>query len=101
MSAARLAPRARSDLRAAIRWISQDSPSAARGLREAISEAVERLGDYPELGRERPGLLRQRYRVFSMTGYPDLLIYDAVQRPPLVMRILHGARDLPEALSDL
>jgi toxin ParE1/3/4 len=36
-----------------------------------------------------------------MTGYPDLLIYDAVQRPPLVMRILHGARDLPEALSDL
>jgi plasmid stabilization system protein ParE len=52
MSPAALAPRARRDLLAAIRWIAADNPTAAR-------------------------------------------------RPPLILRILHGARDLPELLRGL
>ena len=101
MPSARLTPKARSDLAAAIRWISRDNPSAARGLGKAVVAAAKRLGDHPDLGRERLDLTTSQYRTFALTGYPYVVIYDAALRPPIIIRILHGARDLPETLSDL
>jgi len=36
-----------------------------------------------------------------LTGFPYVIVYDAGRRPPAIVRILHGARDLPEILRGL
>ncbi len=49
----------------------------------------------------RPEIARQPFRVMPLIGYPYVVVYEANRRPPLIARIVHGARDLPEVLSDL
>jgi toxin ParE1/3/4 len=101
MSAAALAPRARRDLTAAMRWIAADNPAAARAFRDAVARAAERIGEHPQHGMLRPDLADEPYRFLVLTGFPYLIVYNAARRPPLILRILHGARDLPEVLRDL
>ena len=98
MSAARLSPRARADMLSAIRWIAHDNPAAARGLRISIARAAKRIGRHEEIGVVRPDLATDNYRFVSLTGFPYLLIYNVDRKPPMIVRILHGARDLPAAL---
>jgi toxin ParE1/3/4 len=98
MSAAVLSPAARRDLLAAVRWIAKDNPAAARAWRDAIVKAAERIGDHIHLGSPRPELAGEPYRFLTLTGFSYVIVYNAVRRPPLIVRILHGARDLPEML---
>jgi len=83
-----------------VRWIQPDNPAAARALREAVATAAGRLGDHPDIGVGRPTLARAPYRFLPLTGLPYVLVYNAERRPPPIARVLHGARDLPEALGD-
>jgi toxin ParE1/3/4 len=101
MTPAILSSRARRDLLQAVRWIHKDNPTAASALRDAVAVAAGRIGDHPEIGVVRPVLARAPYRFLSLPGFPYVLVYDAERRPPLIARVLHGARDLPEALGDL
>lgn len=101
MTSAVLAPAARRDLLAAIRWIAQDNPAAARALRDAVAHAAHRIGAHPLAGAQRPELADPPYRFVSLTGFPYILVYNSERRPPLIVRILHGARDLPALLGDL
>jgi toxin ParE1/3/4 len=101
MSAAVLAPAARRDLLAAIRWISKDNPAAATGLRDGVIRAAKRIGEHAHIGARRPELAGEPYRFAGLTGFPSVIVYNAERRPPLIVRILHGARDLPEILRDL
>jgi toxin ParE1/3/4 len=101
MSAAVFAPRARRDLLAAVRWIAKDNPAAARALRDAVIAAARRLGDHPQIGAARPELAGEPYRFLTLTGFPYVIVSNAARTPPLILRILHGARDLPELLRDL
>ena len=101
MSAAVLAPAARRDLLAAIKWISKDNPAAARGLRDAVVRAAERIGEHVHIGAQRPELAGEPYRFVALTGFSYVIVYNAARRPPLIVRILHGARDLPEILRGL
>jgi toxin ParE1/3/4 len=98
MSAARLAPAARRDLLAATRWIARDNPQAARALRDAVARALTQLGEHPYSGMARPELAGPPVRFILLRGFPYLVVYDADSAPPLVLRVLHGARDLPEVL---
>ena len=50
--AAVLAPRARAELVEAVRYLAQDSESAAHGLRLAVGEAARLIGARPLAGRE-------------------------------------------------
>ncbi|MBF0181430.1 MAG: type II toxin-antitoxin system RelE/ParE family toxin [Magnetococcales bacterium] len=84
----------------AARWIRADNPDAARAFRKAIDDATRLLGTHPQVGRERPELLHPPARFLPLTGFPYVLIYDADRVPPLILRVLHGARDLPEVLGD-
>jgi len=93
-----LAPRARRDLLAAMRWIARDNPTAARALRDAIVQAAERIGAHRHIGVQRPDLAGEPYRFLALTGFPYVIVYNADRTPPLILRILHGARDLPELL---
>lgn len=85
----------------AVRWISRNNPQAARGLRDAVASAARLIGDYPAVGVVRSELADLPYRFLFLTGYSYVLVYDAERRPPLILRLLHGARDLPELLDDL
>lgn len=101
MVTAVLAPRARRDLLEAIRWIARDNTAAAKGLRVAVVEAARRIGDHPRVGVVRPELAGEPVRFLMLTGYPYVIVYDADNSPPLILRILHGARDLPDVLRGL
>jgi toxin ParE1/3/4 len=98
MPAAQLSQRARDDLVGAARWIAKDNKVAARGLRDAVIRAADRIGAFPEIGVVRPDLATDRVRFVFLTGYPYVIVYNARRVPPLILRVLHGARDLPELL---
>lgn len=98
MNAAALSPQARRDILAAARWITKDNPAAARALFEALGKAAERIGTHVHVGVVRPDLAPERYRFLTLTGFPYVIVYNAERKPPLIVRVLHGARDIPEIL---
>ena len=98
MSSATLAPRARNDLLEAIRWIAKDNPAAARALRGTVAGALGRIGSHPEIGTVRSDLAELPYRFLTLTGFPYVIVYNSQRLPPRVLRILHGARDIPDVL---
>jgi toxin ParE1/3/4 len=101
VTAATLSERARHELLVAAEWIAEDNPVAAEGLIVAVEAAAERIGEYPQIGRRRPELARGPYRFLTLTAYPYLLVYAEDEVPPIIVRIVHGARDLPRVLRDL
>ena len=101
MSRAELAPRAQRELLAAARWIARDNPATAQALRDAVDKATVLTGDHREIGTARPELADERYRFLMLTGFPYILVYNAKRNPARIVRILHGARDLPRLLRDL
>ncbi|HYG87399.1 MAG TPA: type II toxin-antitoxin system RelE/ParE family toxin [Azospirillum sp.] len=101
MRPAVLAPRARRDLAEAVRWIAKDNPSAAHGLRDAVIAAARRIGEHPYVGTVRSEVAGDRVRFLVLRGFPYVLVYAADREPPRILRVLHGARDLPDILRDL
>lgn len=96
-----LSPAARAAVIEAVQWIGEENPAAARRFRQAVGEAARRIGARPAIGRRQPALLGERYRLWSLTGFPYVLVYDPLPQPPQILRVLHTARDLPKLLSDL
>ncbi len=96
-----LAPRAQRELRDAVRWIADDNPDAALALIAALTRTVIMLEASPPLGRTRPELAPDSYRFWPLRGFPYILVYNAVAKTPVVVRVVHQSRDLLEALSDL
>jgi toxin ParE1/3/4 len=102
VTAATLSRRARRDVDSAMEWIARDNPVAAQGLLDTVLKAAERIGQYPQIGGRRPDLTGSaRYRFVILTGFPYLIVYAENHDPPLIVRIIHGARDLPRLLRDL
>ena len=99
-SVAILTPRAQSELRDALRKIARDNIGAARAMNDAVVESARRIGLSPSLGSWRP-YLPQRYRVWSLTRFAYVIIYDATTDPVQFLRIVHSARDLPRLLARL
>jgi toxin ParE1/3/4 len=95
---ARIAAAARRDLRAALAWITRDNPDAALRLREAVIRAAARIGERPGIGSPRPDVLPSSRR---LPGWPYVIIYADDIDPPIILRLLHGARDLPPLLRDV
>jgi len=79
-------------------WIAEENPNAAEALLAAALAAPSRLQKRPKLGRVRPTLAPVRYRFWSLRGFPYLLVYDAEAVPPIIVRFVHQARDLPSVL---
>ena len=100
MKKARLSTRARGDLTEATKWIARDNPTAARAFRAAIARAAFQIADHPKSGTERPDLADPPARFLVIRGFPYVIVYDTDTTPPTILRILHGARDLPTALQD-
>ncbi|HTR16258.1 MAG TPA: type II toxin-antitoxin system RelE/ParE family toxin [Acetobacteraceae bacterium] len=98
MSPRLFAPRAQRELLQAALWIAEENPETAEALLTAALRAAEMVQAKPLLGRVRPDLAPERYRFWSLRGFPYLLVYDAESDPPVILRFVHMARDLPEAL---
>jgi toxin ParE1/3/4 len=101
MIAAALSPAARRDLLEAANWIAKDNPSAARALRRSVAKAAITIAEHPAAGSPRPDIVPLPFRCMVLTGFPYVVVYHADRTPPVIARILHGARDLPEVLRDL
>jgi toxin ParE1/3/4 len=101
MKSAVLSPRARHDLLEAVRWIARDNPTAAKGLRNAMVKAAQRIAAHPQIAPARLELAEESIRFLTLTGYPYLLVYDSNRDPPLILRCLHGTRDFPTVLRGL
>ena len=101
MKRARLTPQANQDLLEATRWMVRDNPSAAQAFQETIDIATQTLASHPLAGRERVEFADAPMRFLPLTGYPFIIVYNPDRKPPLVLRALHSARDLPEILKDL
>ncbi|HKS88005.1 MAG TPA: type II toxin-antitoxin system RelE/ParE family toxin [Stellaceae bacterium] len=101
MTAAVLSPRVRNELTAATRWISKNNRAAARGLRETVAAAAGRIDRHPAIGDIRNDFLPEPYRFVSLTGLPYVIVYNVERNPPLIVAVLHTARDLQRVLRDV
>ncbi|MDN3566808.1 type II toxin-antitoxin system RelE/ParE family toxin [Paeniroseomonas aquatica] len=97
---ARIAAAARRDLRSALAWITRDNPAAALRLREAVIRAADRIGEHPGIGVPRPDMLPPSRRLLALPGWPYVIVTADDIDPPIILRILHGAHDLPPLLRD-
>ncbi len=88
----RLSPEARSDLDSIWDYIADDNIPAADGLLHKVHEKLRLLAEAPGVGRPRdelaPGL-----RSLPVGNY--LLFYRVIREGIEVVRVLHGARNLP------
>jgi toxin ParE1/3/4 len=66
-----------------------------------VETAARRIDQYPALGRQERALADTRYRFWSVSGFPYLLIYRSDTSPPSIVRFVHTARDLPPLLAEL
>jgi plasmid stabilization system protein ParE len=94
-------PRASRELTAAAAWIAEDNPDAAENLLSAAITAATRVTKQPMLARVELRLAPNRYRFWSLRGYPYLLVIDTENDPPVVARFVHQTRDLPALLDEL
>jgi len=73
-------------------YIAQDNPGAADRVLDDIDERFHALADNPLMGRLRPDIA-QELRYFTVGKY--LILYRIVPGGIQIVRIIHGARDLP------
>jgi len=89
---------AKRDLDAIWNYVAHEDSAAADRLIELIYATSRRLADFPESGPARPDIAPS---VRSLMAGRYLLLYrvggDAVD----IVRIIHGARDIPAALQEV
>ena len=98
MTRAVLTPAAERDILAITEWAAGENPVAARGFRVALDTLAETIGEHPPIGALKPQLASPPIRFLSIRGYPYVLVYTPDRGPPLIVRVLHGPRNLPDAL---
>jgi toxin ParE1/3/4 len=88
-------------LQAAARFIRHDNPAAASAFLVAAYDSFEFLARNPGAGQTRADLGFPEVRSWRVTGFRRYLIFyrelpDRIQ----IWRVLHGARDLHQSLTD-
>jgi toxin ParE1/3/4 len=87
---------ARADLREIGAFIAQDSPAAARRVVERLRTQARKLAATPGIGRSRKDL---RPDLFSFPVGRHVLFYRPHADGIVLVRVIHGARDLPALFS--
>jgi antitoxin ParD1/3/4 len=100
MASYRFTPEATRDLLDIWDFIAQDNIQAAEQVEAAVFRACEFLVDSPLAGRIRKDLTLLPLRFWPVQPYTNyLIVYDQAQKPLQIIRILHGARDIPSLLA--
>lgn len=84
---------ARADLREIHSYIAKDKPEAARRFVERLRAKARQLAETPGIGRSRREDLRTNLFSFPVGQY--LLFYREQPGGILLVRVIHGSRDLP------
>lgn len=93
----RFTPTARQDLLEITEFIADDSPQAAGRVLAAIRRCCQKLAATPGLGRYRPEI-GQDVQSFPIGNY--LVFYRRRGETLEVLAVLHGARDVAQAMVD-
>ena len=83
-------------------YITVAGEEVASGFATALDHALSFIQSSPSAGspRLRDTCRRPRLRVWPLTGFPHLVIYDDEPKRILILRILHAARDIPASLRE-
>ena len=85
--------RSRTDLKELKNYIGHDSPYYARRFIARIITSVEKLADFPDIGREVPEAgERENVRELIFQGYR--IIYLHQPDHVYIVTVIHGSRDL-------
>ncbi len=83
-------PQASQDVENIWLYIVKDSLKAANSIVDQIRETIDRLVDYPHLGRARPEY-GANLRSFAVGSYA--IFYVAKPGSVEILRVVHGSRD--------
>jgi plasmid stabilization system protein ParE len=99
MSKYRFTPQASDDLFDIWAFIARDNLEAANRIEQAVYEACDHIAESPLAGSVRTDLTSRPVRFWLVQPYTNyFIVYDPENRPVHIVRILHGARDLPSIL---
>lgn len=97
-------PRARLDLLEQATYLAENATvGTAERFLDAVERTSQRLLEMPRMGRAWEGLRSETkdVRVWKVEGFPKIMLFYRVEKTGIsVIRILHGARDLPELMED-
>lgn len=99
MSGYLLTETADQDLAEICAYIARDNVLAADRLLDEILHACERLARRPDLGHRRPDLTDDNVLFFPVRGV-YLVIYKPETKPLQIARIVHGAREIADFLTE-
>lgn len=85
------------DLEGIVDYIALDNPVAAERVYRGIVSAVEKLPEFPVLGR--PGR-HPETRELSIADLPYLIVYEVGSEAVTILAVFHTSRDLAKALRD-
>ena len=103
MSSFRLTSDAENDLNLIWDFIAQDNLEAANRVLNELQGAMELLAEMPEMAQKRPGLSKiyPNLRAWPLPDYPNYLVfYLPVEDRIMVIRILHGARNIVDIFGE-
>lgn len=92
---------ARADILEIMEYIAADSPRSSRRFPWAIEKLAKRLAEFPELGALYDSVEADfaGLRVFSVPRFRKYLVFYRVEDDVIdIIRVIHGARDLPTIL---
>jgi antitoxin ParD1/3/4 len=93
-------PQAIEDLDAIWWFIAQDNSDAADRVETEIMETCRRLAKHPLMGTRRQDVTPLPVRFWTVTRYPNyVIVYRPDTLPLQVVAVLHGKRNLKEALA--
>ena len=101
MRRVKLRAAARADIVAIMENIAKDSPRSARRFFRAVEKLAKRLIDFPELGSfyESEDSDFEGLRVFAVPKFWNYLGFYRVHDDEIqIVRVIHGARDIPTIL---
>jgi toxin ParE1/3/4 len=83
------------DLARSYTWIAQENLSAAERFLDIVEAAALRLTDFPDMGAPRDEL-RLGLRSLRVRPFKHLVFYRTEGANVVLIRLLHGAQDLPK-----
>jgi toxin ParE1/3/4 len=101
MKPVRLTPRADRDIDVCFAWIAKDNPAAAVRFLDAIELTCDTLSRMPGIGSPRYAEipLVRGVRMLAIKDFENYFLFYLEHEDTVdVIRVLHGARDIPEAL---